>query len=161
MALSFREWMSLVEAGEKWVSFSNATALIRQRLECSAGRAEAILKQARDSGEVRSFDAEGSLGVQVSYDDLIDWMGRTYPPEPAIRSQDSLAAQPTEWMRKTAEANAAKGSLAKRDAMIRDCRAETGCTKREAEAAYSSLPERLRTQRGPPKRQQGKPPKSG
>ena len=48
------------------------------------------------------------------------------------------------WMSK----NATKGQ--KRDSLVRDCMKATGCTKRDAEAAYKELPEELRRPRGKP-----------
>jgi hypothetical protein len=52
------------------------------------------------------------------------------------------------WMLDRAEANAVKGGVAKRADMIADCKNATGATKREAEAAFNSLPEHLRRKRG-------------
>jgi hypothetical protein len=59
----------------------------------------------------------------------------------------------TEWMHKEAEGHAAAGTIGKRDVMVRDCMTAIGCTKREAEAAHKSLPDKL-------KRHRGKPPKN-
>jgi hypothetical protein len=65
-----------------------------------------------------------------------------------IKGKFPVPAPPTvqDWMLK----NATKEK--KRDSLVRDCMDETGCTKREAEAAYKELPD---TQR----RRQGKPPR--
>lgn len=40
-------------ADERWISFPEATELVRARLGSSIGRSEAILKEARRSGEIR------------------------------------------------------------------------------------------------------------
>jgi hypothetical protein len=52
------------------------------------------------------------------------------------------------WMDKAAKEYQAKGQIGKRQAMVGDCRKETGCTKREAEAAHARLPQKYRRGRG-------------
>jgi len=59
------------------------------------------------------------------------------------------------WMHKEAEAQAGRGTIGKRDVMVRDCMNATGCTKREAEAAHKSLPDKLKRQRGKPRKSPG------
>jgi hypothetical protein len=39
--------------------------------------------------------------------------------------------------------------------MVRDCMTKTGCTKRDAEAAHKSLPDKLKYQRGKPRKNPG------
>jgi len=74
-----------------------------------------------------------------------DEIEREWPKPPPLSAM--------EWMQKEAERYDAAGTTGKRDVMVRDCRKATGCTKREAEAAHKSLPDKL-------KRQRGKPPKN-
>src|SRR6266436_3164582 len=49
-----------------------------------------------------------------------------------------------DWMLNEAKRLHTAGSIGKRDVMVRDCRKATGCTKREAEAAHRSLPDKLK-----------------
>ena len=79
---------------EQWISFRDAAELIRSRLNASIGRAEAILRSAHQSGEVRSYQADvlffnddgvlSGLGRpksvseerRFSETDLLDWLDR-------------------------------------------------------------------------------------
>lgn len=97
-------------AGEQWLSFAEAVQLVRERLDCSTGRAESIVRTARSSGEVRyppqnpvligpddglmDFDMRHAAlpskieaPRNISANDLLDWLDRTYP-------QDKPAAAP-------------------------------------------------------------------
>ena len=93
---------------EQWLTFDEAVALTRSRIGGSVGRAEATLRRARDSGEVRSrYDytrhpvlltaddgildislrpgalnkggVKSDCGEVVSKDDLEDWLDRLTP----------------------------------------------------------------------------------
>jgi hypothetical protein len=78
---------------ERWLTFDEAAAAVRDRIGGSVGRSHAILKAAISSGEVRDENPsdpvllmadDGILGVvhgaikrrPISEDDLIDWLGR-------------------------------------------------------------------------------------
>jgi hypothetical protein len=60
-----------------------------------------------------------------------------------------------EWMHEAAKRHAAAGIIGKRDVMVRDCMKATGRTKREAEAAHKSLPDKLKRPRGKPRKNPG------
>lgn len=62
------------------------------------------------------------------------------PPRPCV----------DDWMRKQVEQLKVSGRLGKRDTIINDCMSATGCTKREAETAYSRLPDDMKRKRGRP-----------
>jgi hypothetical protein len=66
------------------------------------------------------------------------------PPEPA-----------KDWMKNEADRLKAVNQIGKRESMIKDCMKATGCTKREAEAAYKTLPDGLRRSRGKPPKNPG------
>jgi hypothetical protein len=83
---------------EAWLSFPEATQIVRQRLNASVGRAEAIVKQAQGSGEVRPAIEpinlaadDGVIGMDLwptteprfSKDDFLDWLDRNAAPPPA------------------------------------------------------------------------------
>jgi hypothetical protein len=72
-----------------------------------------------------------------------DEIKQTWPKPPPPRA--------TDWMLKEAQRLQAAGRIGKRDDMVRRCREETGCTKRQAEAAHKDLPEDLRRSRGKPR----------
>ena len=80
---------------EQWLSFKEAVKLIRSHLNASIGRAEALLRSAHQSGEVRSYQAnvllltdDGLLSgfggrsqsvleeQRFSEHDLLDWLDR-------------------------------------------------------------------------------------
>lgn len=82
---------------EQWLPADEAVEIIRRRFDASVGRAQAILKRARTSGEVRSeptvvLDDDGLVGVGVrpggtnaawisrpagvDKDDLLHWLDR-------------------------------------------------------------------------------------
>jgi len=86
---------------------------------------------------------EGRQWHAIEFD--AEQIKRAFPKPPSISA--------AEWMHKDAERYATSGTIGKRDIMVRDCMKATGCTKRQAEAAHRSLPDKL-------KRQQGKPRKS-
>jgi hypothetical protein len=77
---------------------------------------------------------DGPCWQSIEFD--ADQIKHVFPKPPVPIAQ--------EWMSK----NANKGQ--KRDSLLRDCRKATGCTKRDAEAAYKELPEELRRPRGKP-----------
>ena len=64
-------------------------------------------------------------------------------------SQPPAEAPAAVWMRRKAAANARGGKSEKREWMLSACMNETGCTKREAQAAYNSLPDALKRKRPP------------
>lgn len=89
---------------EDWISFSKASGIIRSRLACSEGRAGAVMRQAKASGEVRSVQQPGDddglldfelpitlrvgtlpsparhfLAHRYSHDDLLDWLDWNHP----------------------------------------------------------------------------------
>jgi hypothetical protein len=55
-----------------------------------------------------------------------------------------------EWMYQEAERYRADGKIGKREFMLKDCQKVTGCTSREAKAAYNLLPDHLKLKRGKP-----------
>jgi hypothetical protein len=95
--------------------------------------------------------------------DLAAWCGAPSEPEPAERPADwpapaaapaapapeaEPAASAKEWM----VSQVTRPGQWKRDDAIADCCKATGCTYREAVAAWMALPERLRRTRGRPRR---------
>ncbi|WGS02213.1 hypothetical protein MTX26_15910 [Bradyrhizobium sp. ISRA443] len=73
---------------DRWLTRADAVDVVRKHVGCSSGRAEAILKAALHSGEVRDdrpmFAADdgiasiGSRGQQFSEYDLADWLCRNH-----------------------------------------------------------------------------------
>jgi hypothetical protein len=82
---------------------------------------------------------EGPLWHSIAFEAFeIERMWPKPPPLPAV-----------DWMLQEAErALKAAGHLCKRHDLIERCKTETGCTRREAEAAHKTLPEHLRGGRG-------------
>jgi hypothetical protein len=85
-------------ATDEWITFSEATEIIRARLDYSIGRAEAVVQQTKTSGEIRSLRSlmafDGIIdphnppeagAVRYSRDDLVDWIGRQVPTAPPSR----------------------------------------------------------------------------
>lgn len=90
---------------DRWISATEATDIIGRRVEGSVGRAEAILRTAQASGEVRDkgqplrlFADDGVVNMRnptliapqpsLSESDLIDWLDRNHPAttaKPAAR----------------------------------------------------------------------------
>jgi hypothetical protein len=77
---------------KKWLTFREATALVKDRCKASIGRSEAIFNTARASGEIRSRKeislwADDGMGggryLSFSTADLVDWLGRHHPENPA------------------------------------------------------------------------------
>jgi hypothetical protein len=66
-------------------------------------------------------------------------------------SQPPAEASAAIWMRRKAAASAREGKREKREWMVSACIKETGCTGREARAAYNSLPDALKRKRPPKK----------
>jgi hypothetical protein len=64
------------------------------------------------------------------------------------RSQQTEAA--AEWMQREIPRAAEAGRRMKRNDALRDCRAATGCTDREAREAWNALPAHLKGSRGRP-----------
>jgi hypothetical protein len=60
-----------------------------------------------------------------------------------------------EWMLNKAKQLEDAGRIGKRDGMVSDCMTATGCTKREAEAAHKSLPEKFKKPQGRPRNKSG------
>jgi hypothetical protein len=89
-------------SNEQWITFDDGVQLVRARMDASIGRAEAVMKAARTSGEVRTRSRpiedmdirwvlkndDGILSAPIapivtsnknllfSKDDLLDWLGR-------------------------------------------------------------------------------------
>jgi hypothetical protein len=62
-------------ATDEWLPLSNAAELIKDRLGCTLGHAEAILQEARSSGEVRAI--QGMDPIYIGTDEgLIDFNAR-------------------------------------------------------------------------------------
>jgi hypothetical protein len=72
---------------------------------------------------------------------------RAFPKPPPTSAKD--------WMLNEAERLYAAGKIGKRDVMVHDCMTATRCKKREAEAAHKSLPDKLKYQRGKPRKNAG------
>jgi hypothetical protein len=85
---------------EQWISFSEAAQLVRVHIRSSIGRAEAIVRTALSSGEVRSgYDGallladDGLMDMRpdrFSKDDLLDWLDRhlsATPSQPTGRNR--------------------------------------------------------------------------
>jgi hypothetical protein len=81
---------------ERWLTFGQASEIIRARLDASVGRSEAVLQAARTSGEVRTqepvfLNDDGVVGLRLrqisvrrfSEADLLDWLGRHHPEQRA------------------------------------------------------------------------------
>jgi hypothetical protein len=60
-----------------------------------------------------------------------------------------------DWMMKEAERLSGRGRKGKREDLVRDCMKATGCSRREALAAYKELPQGLRRPRGKPAKDLG------
>jgi len=88
---------------------------------------------------------EGPAWNSIEFD--ADEIEREWPKPPPLSA--------LEWMYKEAERYDAAGTTGKRDVMVRDCMEAAGCTKREAEAAHRSLPNKLKRQRGKPRKSSG------
>ena len=67
-------------ATDEWITFSEATEIIRARLDYSIGRAEAVVQQTKTSGEIRS------LRSLMAFDGIID------PHNPPPRQAPSVIA---------------------------------------------------------------------
>lgn len=102
---------------ERWLSDDDAIALIRTRIGGSIGRARAELKKAKASGEIRSppgpvylLTDDGIVGFsnrpgtpwyrapdvdsEISEDDLLDWLARTYEPIQATAGKPARRPKP-------------------------------------------------------------------
>jgi hypothetical protein len=88
---------------------------------------------------------KGRLWYGIEFDS--DEIKRAFPKPPPPSAM--------EWMLTEAEDNFADGKIAKRDDMLDRCREATGCTKREAEAAHKSLPDKFKIRRGKPPKNPG------
>src|SRR5690242_14389434 len=93
---------------DEWLTLSDAAGLIKNRVGCSLGRSEAILQEARMSGEMRArlglaglllTTEDGNIdfsmrpgalnkggrcpptaqNAELSQEDLLDWLDRKYP----------------------------------------------------------------------------------
>jgi len=83
--------------------------------------------------------------VFLDADDLEAWLN----PEAETPVQPGdIHAGAYRWWLERAEAALATGTLIKRDAYIRECRGATGCTDREARAAFAALPSNLKRLQG-------------
>jgi hypothetical protein len=60
---------------DDWLTLSKAAGLIRDRLGCTPGRAEAILQEARSSGEVRAIQGRGPIYIGTD-DGVVDFNAR-------------------------------------------------------------------------------------
>ena len=87
---------------EEWITFPEAVEIVRDRFKCSVGRAQALARQARASGEVRTkpgpgwmaFD-DGCMGIicdLFNKDDFLDWLGRHKPQDQRNRHSRSTAS---------------------------------------------------------------------
>jgi hypothetical protein len=86
---------------EMWITFREAVPLVRDRIGASVGRAEALVREARKSGEVRPapgnplnyLGGDDGLDMEItarkqaileaqkfSQDDLLDWLTRHAAP---------------------------------------------------------------------------------
>jgi hypothetical protein len=71
-----------------------------------------------------------------------DEIKQAFPVPPPVSARD--------WMLKEAQQTRAKRYL-----LVQECMKATNCTKRQAEAAYKSLPDELKWKRGRPRRDIG------
>lgn len=112
--------MATVIPKEQWFRFHEATALIKQHRACSEGRAEALVRAAAASGEVRSVERGvqdftqryGSRVKKISVwnkADLLDWLDRQVPrpapkPTPKVKGRryfdDELVAEGVAGLRR-------------------------------------------------------------
>lgn len=94
-------------------------------------------------GEVTTLDPQrpydGPHWSSIEFD--AEEIKRAFP-------QPAPLAAALDWMRREAQRHAASGYIEKRDVIVADCMKATDCTKRVAEAAHKSLPERLKRKRG-------------
>jgi hypothetical protein len=72
----------------EWLSSRDALQIVRQHLSSSPGRAEKILQDAYNSGEVRPLMDDGTP-QPCSRTDLLDWLNRNHPT--AAREWPTLA----------------------------------------------------------------------
>lgn len=75
---------------DEWFTFSEATQLVANRLGCSVGRSQAIVRAAQTSGEVRQRRPapllaadDGLMGYgapedQINSADFLDWLDRNH-----------------------------------------------------------------------------------
>jgi hypothetical protein len=91
---------------EEWLSFDEVVTLVLEREPMSLGRAEAVVRTARKSGEIRYTAALTDAGtwypVTYSKNDLLDWLDRHSPvtktTAPASRVELSGNSAPAEEM---------------------------------------------------------------
>jgi hypothetical protein len=89
---------------------------------------------------------EGRRWYGIEFDS--DEIKQAFPKPPTARAKH--------WMLDEARRLHAKGKIGKRDDLLSRCRKEIGCTKRDAEAAYKSLPDKFKRLRGRPPRNPGR-----
>jgi hypothetical protein len=88
---------------------------------------------------------KGRLWYGIEFDS--DEIQRAFPKPPSTSAED--------WMLNEAERLHAAGKIGKRDDMLKRCMKDTGCTRRDAEAARKSLPDKFKLQRGKPPKNYG------
>jgi hypothetical protein len=93
--------------------------------------------------KLSTYEGHRWFGIEFDADEI----KRAFPKPPPPSAM--------EWMLTEAEDNFADGKIAKRDDMLDRCREATGCTKREAEAAHKSLPDKFKIRRGKPPKNPG------
>lgn len=101
----------------QWLSFAEAVALVRDRLGCSIGKAQAVTRQADESDELRAtrprpkpIEDDGFVDLNdlrprsLSRDDLVDWLNRNSPaqvratqPRPQPDRERAKAAAAAIW----------------------------------------------------------------
>lgn len=97
-------------AKPEWIIVSEAAAVVTDRVGCSVGRSQAVVRAARASGEVRSRRGpallvadDGLMGYgvpedQISSADFLDWLDRNYPQaKPVVAGGRRGAKAKADW----------------------------------------------------------------
>jgi hypothetical protein len=92
-----RELKQSITNAKQWITVDAAIELIEKRLGTTTGYAQKLLKDARNSGEVRCINSDRFIDdprndLFFNKDDLIGWLDRHAPPtsKPATPSKDKV-----------------------------------------------------------------------
>jgi hypothetical protein len=121
----FKRTLELIgdQAGDRWLSFAQAVALIREREPMSIGEAEFTVDEARKSGKVRYhwFRDDGLLSKPtrgntfVSEADLVSWHDKyrtSAPSHDEANARHKKAAEAIERTKQAIKAKCQNGPLA-------------------------------------------------
>jgi hypothetical protein len=93
----------------------------------------------------KSSTYEGPRWYGVEFDSAE--IKRAFPKPPSTSAK--------KWVLKEAKRLHSAGKIGKREDMLKRCMQDTGCTKREAEAAHKNLPDKFKRPRGKPRKSPG------